>query len=343
VERTIHARSPVRINDLGGWTDTWFAGRGRVLNLAVLPGVEVEVKVAANRGRDGRRVKVRVENYGRSFTLDPDAPRPEPHGLLQYAVGCLPVPRDLRLEIALHSSVPAGISAGTSAAVCVALLTALNELQPRKLDGAGIARLAHRVETEKLGRQSGIQDQIAAAHGGISFIDMPRYPEARVRAVRLKPFLWNELERRLCLVTLGRAHRSSVLHGRVIAALEAGGPQLKHIRAMAEIAAVARGHLRAGDLEAYGEAMIRNHECQRALHPSLVSAAADAVSGLARRFGASGWKVNGAGGRGGSMTILASVDDARRRRMIRKIAGLGGGVGIIPVVLSPRGAQAWEA
>jgi D-glycero-alpha-D-manno-heptose-7-phosphate kinase len=342
VNLTVHARAPVRTNDLGGWTDTWFAGRGKVLNLAVLPGVEVEVRVGANPRRVRRRVAVRAENFGQTFLMDPDAPRREPHGLLQYALAALSVPADFKLEVSLFSSVPAGISTGTSAAVSVALIAALNELRPRKLGWEAIARLAHRVETEKLGRQSGIQDQIAAAHGGVSFIDMSRYPEARVQAVRLRPAVRNELERRLCLVTLGRSHTSTVLHSRVIAALEAGGPQLRFLRAMAAIAVQGRAHLRHGDLEAYGEDMTRNHECQRALHPSLISAEADAVAAVARRYRAAGWKVNGAGGRGGSMTVLASADDVLRRRMVRAVAKLGRGLGTIPVRLSPSGVEAWR-
>ncbi|MBM3312542.1 MAG: GHMP kinase, partial [Candidatus Aminicenantes bacterium] len=269
--RTIHVRAPVRANDLGGWTDTWFAGRGKVLNLAVLPGVEVEARVSANPRRVRRRIAVRAENYGQTFLMDPDAPRREPHGLLQYSLAALPVPADIKLEVTLFSSVPAGISTGTSASVSVALIAALNELRPRRLGWAAIARLAHRVETEKLGQQSGVQDQIAAAHGGVSFIDIVRYPDVRVRAVRLPPAVWNELDRRLCLVTLGRSHKSTVLHSRVIAALEAGGPQAKVLRAMTGIAAQARVHLRRGDLEAYGEDMTRNHEGQRSLHPSLIS------------------------------------------------------------------------
>jgi D-glycero-alpha-D-manno-heptose-7-phosphate kinase len=339
----IHARAPIRTNDLGGWTDTWFAGRGKVLNLAVLPAVEVEVKAVPNPRRARRRVTVHAENFGETFALDPDAPAPAPHGLLQFAIGSLPVPRDRGLEIGLSSFVPAGISTGTSAAVCVALIGALNVLQPKKLNWAEIARLAHRVETEKLGLQSGIQDQIAAAHGGITFIDMYRYPESRVSTVRVGPSLWNELERRILLVFLGKAHRSSDMHGRVIAELEAGGPQMTAIREMTRIAAEARKYLSAGDLESYGEAMIRNHECQRALSKGLVSPEADAVASLARKFGAAGWKVNGAGGKGGSMTVLASGDDVRRWRMVGKINMMGGGIRVIPVSLARAGVEAWTA
>lgn len=339
--RIVHARAPIRINDIGGWTDTWFAGRGKVLNLAVRPAVEVEVKVFPNPRRVRRRVKIQAENYRETFLMDPDRPRREPHGLLQFAVGSLPVGPEAALEIGLYSYVPAGISTGTSAAVSVALIGALNELQPRRLGWAEVARMAHRVETEGLGQQSGIQDQIAAAHGGITFVDMGRYPEARTSAVAVSPELRRELDRRICLVYLGRPHRSSAMHERVIAELEAGGPQMKTIREMTGIAEEARRSLHAGDLKAYGEAMVRNNECQRVLSGGLVSREADAVAALARRFGALGWKVNGAGGRGGSISVLACGDDVLRWRMIEKINRMGGGLRVIPVSLSSRGLQAW--
>ncbi len=33
----IRATAPLRINDIGGWTDTWFSGEGKVLNMAMSP------------------------------------------------------------------------------------------------------------------------------------------------------------------------------------------------------------------------------------------------------------------------------------------------------------------
>ncbi|MDP2914965.1 MAG: GHMP kinase [Candidatus Aminicenantes bacterium] len=340
--RLIHARAPLRINDIGGWTDTWFAGEGKVLNLAVTPVVEVQIKAFPNKRGEKRRVVVHAENYGETFSMNPEKPAKDPHPLLQFAVAGLPGPKDLFLEISLHSPVPAGISTGTSAAVCVALLGALSLLGPKAYSWAEIARLAHVVETERLGQQSGIQDQIAAARGGISFIRMPSYPKSKVQAVRPDERTWNELERRLCLVYLGKPHVSSAMHERVIAELEAGGPQLRPIRKLTKIAQEARDFLAAGELEAYGRSMIDNHECQRALSAGLISKTADAVADIARRFKASGWKVNGAGGEGGSMTVLGGEEDTLRRRMAREIDGMGGGVRVIPVALSPTGLQAWK-
>ena len=47
----IEASVPVRICDIGGWTDTWFGGPGRVLNVAVTPGVEVSIGATAGPAR----------------------------------------------------------------------------------------------------------------------------------------------------------------------------------------------------------------------------------------------------------------------------------------------------
>ncbi len=340
--RVIHARAPIRINDIGGWTDTWFAGRGRVLNAAVEPAVEAQARVF-ERAKGEARVAILASNYGQTIRVDPAAPRAEPHGLLQYAVSALPPDPDLRLEIALHSHVPAGISTGTSASVTVALLGVLNALRPRPLAWAELAGLAHRVETEMLGGQSGIQDQIAAAHGGVSFIVMNEYPKAETSPLRLSQNLRAEMDRRLALVYLGSPHRSSAIHEAVIAELERGGPQFAVLRELADLAGEARRALRAEDLEAFGRIMTLNNEAQRRLGIGLVSPRADRAARLFQSFGAAGWKVNGAGGAGGSMTVLAGPDDARRRAMAEAIGRLGRGVRIIPTRISAEGVQAWDA
>ena len=339
----VHASAPLRVNDLGGWTDTWFADDGLVVNFAVRPAVEVQVDVVPNpRGRK-RRVRVWAENFGDVFTMDPAAPRTDIHPLLQHTIASVPVPAGLALEIRLSSPVPAGISTGTSASVCVALLGALDALTPGRRGWRETARLAHRIETARLGLQSGVQDQIAAARGGITVIRMRRYPDSAAGPVPVAARTLDELDRRLLLVYLGRPHRSTAMHERVIAALEAGGPGRTALRDLARIAAEAHLALRSGDLGALGECMVRNNEKQRALSPGLVSPSADAVASVCRRFGAAGWKVNGAGGRGGSMSVLAPGDDGLRRRLAAAIDGLGRRVRIIPISLSPRGLSAWRA
>ena len=43
--RIINSVAPIRICDNGGWTDTWFAGHGRIFNIGVYPYAEVQIEV----------------------------------------------------------------------------------------------------------------------------------------------------------------------------------------------------------------------------------------------------------------------------------------------------------
>jgi D-glycero-alpha-D-manno-heptose-7-phosphate kinase len=340
--RTIHAITPIRINDIGGWTDTWFSEEGKVLNMAVFPLVEVRIKLLENKENLDQRILVRLANYGEALWINPEKPAYDQHPLIQGTLNSVPIPKDVMLHITLFSHVPAGSSTGTSASVCVALLGALDLLSPQKHSFHEIACMAHRVETEKLGLQSGIQDQLSASYGGICYIDMFRYPEAKVTKLKLDESLHKELGERLSLIYLGQSHSSSAMHEEVISFLEKKGARYKIICELRALAEKAKDYLLQGALENYGKMMIENNECQRSLHEGLISEEANAVIALARKFKASGWKVNGAGGKGGSLTILGSRDASLRMRMIREIDSLGRGIHSIPISLSPSGLTVKE-
>lgn len=337
--KTITSHAPVRINDIGGWTDTWFSKQGKVLNTAVDPGVDVEIKVTKNIENKKQRVSVDAKNFGESFLVDPDKPQYDRYPLLQAAICSLRVPEDIKLDIQIDSCIPAGSSTGTSGSVCVALLGAQDQITPQKHETEEIASLAHRVETEKLGWQSGIQDQICAAYGGVCFIDMYSYPQARVSKVKLREKIKNALNRRLCLIYLGSGHRSSLLHEEVIRLLENKGAGFALINKMKELAQEAGHCLMEGDLDLFGKIMKENNECQRSLHPGLISEQADSVIRIAGKHNASGWKVNGAGGEGGSLTILCSDQPDHKNKMLEEINSLGKGIKHIPVSLNFQGLE----
>jgi len=281
----IVASTPARICDIGGWTDTWFGGPGRVLNVAVRPGVEVTLRPTG----DGSVVH---------------APSP----IVEAALRMIPPPRDAGIEIVISSGVPAGCGAGTSAALAVSMLGALSALCGESLAPLEVAYAAHRLEVEVLGLESGIQDQLSAALGGINFLEIDAYPDASVQ--RLPP--WDDLEAGMTLVFLGRAHDSSGVHRHVIKHIRADGSTAA-LDALRSAAVLARDALLARDLQAFGRAMVANTDAQRALHRDLVGANASGVIELARSSGAIGWKVNGAGGDGGSVTILHDAPDAKER------------------------------
>jgi D-glycero-alpha-D-manno-heptose-7-phosphate kinase len=335
--RVIRATAALRINDIGGWTDTWFSGEGKVLNLAISPPVEVEIRAFPNKRNRKKRVLVKALDYGDSFWMNPEEPDYIIHPYLQGAINSLRIPKGYELDVSVSARVPASSSVGTSASVCVALIGAIAALSPQTRSTDEIVSLAHRVEIEKLGLQSGIQDQICAAYGGVCFIHMLSYPEAKVTRLFLPMRLRDELNQRLSLIFLGKAHRSSDIHEDVISTLEKGGPQFKEIIKMRDLAEKARDYLNKGDLNGYGKMMVQNNECQRALHPGLVSEEANSVIEIAKNYNATGWKVNGAGGKGGSLTILGSRTLHDREAMLREIDALGKGIQSLRFSLSPSG------
>lgn len=341
--RIINSVAPIRVCDNGGWTDTWFAGHGCIFNIGVYPYVEVQIEVYPREAM-AHRVILHAENYGQRYAVSPHSERHEwiQHPLLEAAIDYMGVPPELAVLISIYSEAPAGCSTGTSAAVSVALLGALDQLTPGRLTPLEIAYAAHRIETEMLGQQSGVQDQLCSAFGGINYIEMFSYPYAAVSPIFISNADWWELERRLALVFLGRSHSSSAVHEMVIQGLEDAGPDCPKLEALRRTAAASRDAVYAGDFDALGRAMADNTEAQRALHPALLSAEAQQVIDIAREYGALGWKVNGAGGEGGSITLLCGSSTSKRRAMLHAVEQTNPLFQTIPIYLSRFGLRVWS-
>ena len=269
----IEVSVPIRICDIGGWTDTWFGGPGRVLNIGVGPGITISLSASESRE-----------------TQPP---------LVKAALDLLPPP--VELDTVITAGVPPGCGTGTSAALAVALVAGLSAARAETRSPHEIAYLAHHLEVDMLGNESGLQDQLSAAYGGVNFLEIDTYPDAVVQP--LTP--WPELGARLSLVYLGRPHDSSGIHREVIDQITRR-PSSAFDR-LRDAACAARDAFVAQDLDAFGRAMLANTDAQRSLHPLLVSADASKIAD----DDALGWKVNGAGGNGGSLTVLHATVEAK--------------------------------
>ena len=339
--RVINSVAPIRICDNGGWTDTWFAEYGAIFNIGVYPYAEAQLKVL-RRDEVDDRIVIHAENYGERFPVQPGNREWNHHPLLEAAVEYMDVPDDVAFEVAIYSEAPAGASTGTSAAVTVALIGSLDMLTPGRMTPYEVAQTAQKIETVMLAQQCGIQDQLCSAFGGINYIEMYQYPQASVSQLHVPDSTCWELEKRLVLVFLGKAHSSSDVHETVIADLEGAPPDSPKLEDLRQTAAKSRDAVYAGDFASLGRAMIENTEAQTRLHPALVGAEAQQLIELAQAHGALGWKVNGAGGDGGSLTLLMGAESAQKRRLIRDLAGANSHFQLIPIYLSRYGLRVWD-
>jgi len=341
--KVVNSVAPIRINDLGGWTDTWFAEYGTVFNIGVYPYVQCQMRVYETDEEIKERVIIDVENYGEQLCLEPGKIIYSEHPLLEAAVDIMEVPKNLQIRVNIYSLAPAGCSTGTSAAVSVALIGALDMLTSGQMTPAEAAAKAHEIETVKLKQQCGIQDQLCSAYGGICYIQMHKYPKATVSQISVPNRIWWELESRLSLIYMGKTHKSSDIHLKVIKELEGASPENPKLERLRQCAVKGKNAIYAGDFESLGRAMIENTEAQANLHPALISDNMRKVIEVAKRNGAIGWKVNGAGGEGGSITLLSGYDPAQRRKMIREIEDIDPKISNIPIYLSRTGLRIWES
>ncbi|QXC62329.1 hypothetical protein KSP35_05855 [Aquihabitans sp. G128] len=318
--RRVVVRAPVRVGDVGGWTDTWFGSPGVVCHLAVGPAVVVEaafVDGVAGPGLGPVRIVAPLlfEDYRAGPSPDRGWRWPVPgrQPLLEHAVASVledvPLPAGRSVELHITSAVPAGASLGTSGSVVVAVLAALDALVGRRRSAAELATAAHAVETDRARRESGVQDQWAAALGGCGLLAIGPYPDVRHRSVALADDTVAELGERLVTVVFG-PHDSSAVHAQVIDAMVGyGGPTHDAARSalgrLSALAPEAAAALEGGSVDDWARVLTAATDAQGALHPDLVGAAHAAAIDVARSAGANGWKVNGAGGEGGSLTVVA--------------------------------------
>ena len=168
--RIINSVAPIRICDNGGWTDTWFAERGKIFNIGVYPYAEVQIEVYPYDSQD-ERIIIYAENYGQRYAMHPETPGWDRHPLLEAAIQRMAVPEGMAFQVTIFSEAPSGASTGTSASVTVALIGALDCLTPGRMTPHEVAYTAQSIEVDILGQQCGIQDQLCSAYGGINYID----------------------------------------------------------------------------------------------------------------------------------------------------------------------------
>ncbi len=326
----VFSRAPVRICDIGGWTDTWFYKNGAVFNFCV--DLYSFVRIFEN---NSDKIKIVSENLD-LITEIKNFRKIEYDGvldLLKAAVKRMDIKTGL--DIFVRADAPPGCGTGTSASVAVSLIAALAHFSNKHLAPNEIAELAHNLETEELKMESGVQDQYAAAYGGINFMEID-YPSVRISQIQIKEKRICELGSQMILVYLS-SRSSSEMHKAVIKNFEMGHEDtIKAIDTMKECAYEMKKVIKS-DIEVVGNIMYKNWEAQKKLHPLMVNPIIEKTERIAKENGAIGFKLNGAGG-GGSAIILAGVGNEYnlKKKLIEN------GLTILPCKLCFNGVQTWE-
>lgn len=196
------------------------------------------------------------------------------------------------LAVSVDGDLPIAVGLGSSAALAVALVRALADLDGRTLDDEEAARAANEIEKVFHGTPSGIDATTAARRGLLCF---EIGPPIRCDAIEadLPP---------LVVALSGTRHHTGETVGGLRARAEAAPEVYEPVfRAIGDLVRAAREAMEGGAWPKLGELMSMNHELLRACGVS--TDALDRVVADARSCGALGAKLTGAGGGGAAIAL----------------------------------------
>ncbi len=256
--------------------------------------------------------------------------------LLKAVVKAMKVRRGLDLWV--HSDAPPGSGLGSSSTLVVALLGVLSEWLKHPMSGYEAAEAAYRIERVDMKLAGGRQDQYAAAFGGFNFIEFLGATTV-VNPLRIRPDVLNELEYRLLLCYMGQTREGAHIIERQTASYRSGQPRV--VEALHELKRQTldmKQALLLGDVDGVGELLHQAWEHKKQLDESISNSRIDNLYRLARRAGAIGGKMPGAGG-GGYFLLLTRFD--RKHRVAELLEKHGGQV--VPFQFERRGLHTWSS
>lgn len=241
-------------------------------------------------------------------------------------------------DMFLHSDAPPGSGLGSSSALVVALVGLIKEYRNLALTDYEVADLAYGIERQDLGIKGGLQDQYAATFGGFNFIEF-HADRAIVNPLRIRQDTLNELEHNLLLCFTGTTRHSDGIIQDQVGRLESkelstvdGLHQQKQIAVDMKNALL---HNRLGD---FGSLLHVAWEAKKSLSPKISNPHIDELYDTARRHGALGGKITGAGGGGFILIYCPFESKLRIAEAMRRL-----GAKPTEFAFESRGLQTWRA
>jgi D-glycero-alpha-D-manno-heptose-7-phosphate kinase len=320
IMRVIRAKAPLRVSFAGGGTDVPpFPDRegGLVLSATVN-----RYAYGALAPRNDANISIESVDFGLSVNFGVEEELIF-DGRLDLAKAAIRKMGRGGYDLFLHSNAPPGSGLGSSSAVMVALIGLLKEFHAQPLTDYEVAQLAFRLEREDLGIKGGLQDQYAATFGGFNFIEFER-DRVIVNPLRISPDVIHELEHNMLLCYTGKTRASDRIIEDQTRRWEGGDEgALEGLRAGKELAVAMKNALLQRRLNDFGELLGTAWEEKKKMSPRIATDFIDEAYEAARKQGALGGKVTGAGG-GGYMLFYCPF--RRKHHVANALIEMGGQV-----------------
>lgn len=240
-------------------------------------------------------------------------------------------------DLFLHTDVPPGSGLGSSSTLMVALVGLLKEFKSLPLTNYEVAKLAYTLEREELGIKGGLQDQYAAVFGGFNFME---FSEGRVivNPLRVSQDTVNELEHNLLLCFTGTTRLSgSIIDDQTDRYERSEQETLSGLRSQKRLALEMKNALLQARLDDFGDLLNTAWEFKKKLSPKISNSNIDELYHEARKAGALGGKIMGAGG-GGFMLFYCCFE--KKHKIAERLKQMG--ASLSELAFEAHGLQTWR-
>lgn len=283
----IIVQTPLRVSLFGGGTDFplfFMEEGGCVLSSAIDKYIFVTIK-----GRFDCKLRI-----GYTQTEMVEAVDQIHHELIREALRLTRIEQGI--EITTMGDIPSeGSGLGSSSTVTVGALHAMYAYRGEIVSVERLAREACTIEIEVLRKPIGIQDQYIAAYGGLRFFEFLPNGEVKSEKIKISPDGQRVLNDNFLLFFTGVSRYSSSILSEQTRNIRNRITELREIKQMAH---QARTDLEEGNFDHLGVLIHQSWELKKRLAGTVSNRLINEIYESARRAGAIGGKITGAGGGG---------------------------------------------
>ena len=224
------------------------------------------------------------------------------------------------IDVFSIADLPAQSGLGSSGAFTVAALQSLHTYQRSSRTAEQLAAEACHIEMEVLQEPCGKQDPYAAALGGINVLEIDTDGAVHHRPVDLSPTVRLVLEANtLLFYTQIRRQAADVLKPQQERIASREGDATTRMHKIRELGEITLKGLEGGNPDAFGETLHEHWMMKRGIHGAMSTSFVDEAYDAARRNGALGGKLVGAGG-GGFLLVYCP---GSQRKVIEQLESMG--------------------
>jgi len=307
----IISRTPFRISFFGGGTDypAWYRQHGGAVLAATInkfcyltcrylpPFFEHRIRVVYSKIESCQKVD--------------EIMHPSVRESLRY----LKIERGI--EIHHDGDLPGRSGMGSSSAFTVGLLNALQALQGRAVGKKQLAEQSIHLEQEVLKETVGSQDQVCATYGGVNRISFLQNGDFTVQPMTLTQERLTELNSHLLLFYTGIKRTASEVASSYAVGMEERASLLTRMHDYVEQSCAILNSSQS--LTAFGELLHQAWQAKRALSDKVSNSRVDALFDEARKAGAIGGKLLGAGGGGFILLFVPPEKQAKIRKQFNRL------------------------